>query len=319
MTETSESLLRVLADDRVSLSDLMAAVAGLGEKTDWQHKQNIGIASNVTLNLLDVYLKKHAYLHGVDLEVHAGSYDDYAGDIEGFLPAGVKNLLLLPFFDNLMPSFESQLQHLPDEVIHEKRGEVLARLGFALEAGRPFENIYLARFHRYSHPPHDARQDRVGEVIRSFNESLEALAADFANVTLVDFGASVAKTGYRDAFDERFYASAKAPYTGPVLDDMARNLATLTRGFGTRYYKVLVLDCDDTLWGGLVGEESVGGIRLDPHEYPGSVYWRVQNELLALEQAGVLLALCSKNNPADVDEVLETHPHMVLKNEHISQ
>ena len=102
MTVESESLLTILEDNQVSLSDLMGAVSELGTRFTWSKMQNIGISSNITLNLMDVYLRRHAFLHDVDLKVHFGSYDDYLGDVERFLSAGVGQLLLLPFFDNLI-------------------------------------------------------------------------------------------------------------------------------------------------------------------------------------------------------------------------
>jgi len=78
--------------------------------------------------------------------------------------------------------------------------------------------------------------------------------------------------------------------------------------------KCLVLDLDGTLWGGVVGEVGVGGIDLGD-AYPGRSYLRFQRALLGLRDRGVLLAINSKNNPADVDEVFASHPDMVLSPE----
>ena len=93
--------------------------------------------------------------------------------------------------------------------------------------------------------------------------------------------------------------------------------ALLARGLG-RGKKVAVLDCDNTLWGGIIGEDGPTGIRLDPHEYPGCAFHAFQRQLLELQRAGVLLALCSKNNEVDVMEVLQDHPHMVIRCEHLA-
>jgi len=317
MVDESKSLLNILQDPRGSLSELMRAVSELGSQSTWTNTAGIGIASNVTLNLIDVFLRRHAFLQGVDLKVDLGRYDDYLGDIETFLKAGVENLLLLSFFDNLMPSFESQIRHKPAEFIQAKQDEVLTRLGVALDAGKAFKNIYLVKFHRYSSPAYGSMGDVIGNVISEFNRSLEALVENRANVTLVDFNGSIANIGYQNAFDDRFYTNAKAPYNTLALNEIAMDLATTTRGFGSHYYKAIVLDCDDTLWGGVIGEDLPGGIKLDPYDFPGSVFWRIQNELLALEKSGVLICLCSKNNPEDVQEVLEKHPNMILRDEHI--
>ena len=317
MAVESGSGLTVLADNQASLSELMAAISDLATQSSWARTESIGIASNVTLNLMDVFLRRHAYLHGVDIKVQYGAYDDYLGDVERFLNAGVENLLLLSFFDNLLPSFEAQIQHMPADLVLAKQDEVLARLELALDAGKAFKNIYLAKFHRYSSPKCGVAGDRIGHIISQFNDHLEVMAADRANVSLLDLNASIENIGYQKAFDDRFYTKSKAPYSTLALNEIVMDLSAATRGWSSYFYKAIVLDCDDTLWGGVIGEDLPDGIKLDPYDFPGNVFWRIQNELLALEKSGVLICLCSRNNPEDVEEVLEKHPHMLLRNEHI--
>jgi FkbH-like protein len=81
--------------------------------------------------------------------------------------------------------------------------------------------------------------------------------------------------------------------------------------------KCLVLDCDDVLWGGVIGEEGLAGIKLG-QGYPGSPYRELQQEILNLHHRGVILALCSRNNEADVWEVFRSHPDMLLREEDIA-
>jgi len=76
--------------------------------------------------------------------------------------------------------------------------------------------------------------------------------------------------------------------------------------------KVLALDLDNTLWGGVVGEDGVSGLKVD-HEFPGNVHLRIQRELLELRHRGVLLVLLSKNNEGDARQAFETVPDMILK------
>ncbi len=250
MAVESGSDLTVLADNQASLTELMAAISKLGTQSSWTRTESIGIASNVTLNLMDVFLRRHAYLHGVNIKVQYGAYDDYLGDIERFLNAGVENLLLLSFFDNLLPSFEAQIRHMPADLVLAKQDEVLARLGLALDAGKAFKNIYLAKFHRYSSPKYGVAGDRIGNIISQFNDYLEVMAADRANVSLLDLNASIENIGYQNAFDDRFYAMSKAPYKPLALNEIAMHLNAATRGFGSYFYKAIVVDCDNTLWGG---------------------------------------------------------------------
>jgi FkbH-like protein len=127
----------------------------------------------------------------------------------------------------------------------------------------------------------------------------------------------VSAVGRKQALSPRFYFRATAPYQPRFWDELARRVLLASRGAGTYLYKVLVLDCDNTLWGGVIGEDLLDGIALSPDMYPGNVFWRVQHELLALQQRGVLLCLSTKNNPADVAEVLDRHPHQVIREEHL--
>lgn len=94
---------------------------------------------------------------------------------------------------------------------------------------------------------------------------------------------------------------------------LARSLSCLFRP----RRKLLVVDLDNTLWGGVVGEDGVDGVVIGP-DYPGAAYLAFQHQLLELRAQGVLLAIASKNNEADAREIFERRPEMVLRWEHFS-
>lgn len=299
-----------------TMTQLMQAVATL-EKDASLRTLSIGLSSSATINLLGLYLRRHALLTGARLDIHMGNYDDPIGDVDLFLRAGVEHMLLLPFFDNLLPSFEAQLENLSPDVIAAKELEVRDRYRITLEKAKSFKTIYLCSYHRMGHAADVSGTDTVTIVLARFNQALREVAANFANVRLIDTTDVVRAVGQADSFDARFYYRNKAPYTGPYISELARRIASSSRGFGSHFYKVLVLDCDNTLWGGVIGEDLLGGIKLGPYDYPGNIFWRMQHEFAALERSGILLCLCSKNNPADVDEVLQNHPDIVLKSSQI--
>jgi hypothetical protein len=72
-----------------------------------------------------------------------------------------------------------------------------------------------------------------------------------------------------------------------------------------------------TLWGGIIGEDGINGIALGP-DYPGNALVDFQRRLLDYQQRGLILTLCNKNNPADVEQVLKEHPHQILRDEHFA-
>jgi FkbH-like protein len=138
----------------------------------------------------------------------------------------------------------------------------------------------------------------------------EGLAA-FAHATVID-SAHIAQSypvAVRD--DPHRYRLGQIPYTDPYYRALA---ASATRAmFALRYKKpkVIVLDCDNTLWQGVIGEDGMDGIRLSP------ALLQLQQRMIELQQAGILLCLCSKNVEADVMQVLQQHPVMLLRPEHL--
>lgn len=299
-----------------TLTQVMQAVANL-EKAEPVRSLSIGVSSAATIELLGLYLRKHGLLCGTRIDIHQGNYDDPMGDVDLFLRAGVDCMVLVPFFDNLLPSFEARLEGLTPDALAAKESEMRSRYRLAFEKAKSFKTIFLGSFHRMGHATDVSLMDTVTHVLARFNLALREEAAAYPNIRIIDTEDVVRAVGQAAAFDTRFYFRSKAPYTGVYLNELARRVASSSRGFGSHFYKVLVLDCDNTLWGGVIGEDLMGGIKLGPHDYPGNIFWRMQHEFAALERSGVLLCLCSKNNPADVEEVLQKHPDMVLRSSQI--
>lgn len=304
--------LAVLSKADSTMMQLTQAVTAL-EKEEQPRVVRIGVSSSATVDLLGIYLRKQGLLNGARIELVAGNYDDPIGDIDLFAQAGVEQIVLLPFFDSLLPSFEAQLENLDPAIIDAKEAELRQRYRMVFDKARAVPAIYLGTFHRMGVAADTGGQDAVALVLARFNAALREEAAAHANIRIIDTEDVVRAVGQGAAFDTRFYFRSKAPYTGVYMNELARRIAATARGFGAHFYKVLALDCDNTLWGGVIGEDLLNGIKLGPYDYPGNIFWRMQQEFAALERQGIVLALVTKNNPADVDEVLQKHPDMVLK------
>jgi FkbH-like protein len=310
-TSRAEAYKTLIKAD-ASLVELLRAIEEFqGEAWDAQIK--IGVSSSITSDLLVTYLQRHGLIHGVDVEVVAGNYDDPVGDMERFRNSGVQQVVLLPFFDNLLPSFESQLGCLEESWLDSKESEWRLRYRAAFEAGRDFGVIYFCSFFRMGSPTGVYESDAVSQALARFNSALREEASAYTNIQVINTEDILKKIGRRAALDTRFYFLSKAPFTGAFMNELASRISHRSRGFGRYFYKVLALDCDNTLWGGVLGEDLVSGIKLGPYDYPGNVFWRIQHEFASLERQGVLLTLVTKNNPSDIHEVFRMHPNMVLR------
>ena len=316
MSGRLDATVATLKQSGTDLSEVTRLVTELERSSRPERAMRFGLSGNVTINMLGTYLRKQALVHGHRAEVKVGDFGDHLGNLRRFAAEGTDAVIVVNLLDAFMPAFESRIPLLgPDSVeaqVERFRGE----LSLALSEARGIKHVFVALVHRLSPPRAVAVPDQVDEAVTAFNAAIAAEAAHFENVHLVSTNALSAQLGWANAHDVHSYERFRAPFTPAFLEKLAAQIYRLTRGFGAYYYKALVLDGDNTLWGGILGEDLADGIRLGPFGYPGSVYWQVQHDFLSLQRRGVLLGLCSKNNPADVDEVLASHPHMVLREEH---
>jgi FkbH-like protein len=155
------------------------------------------------------------------------------------------------------------------------------------------------------------------ELVAALNATLSRVCRELRGVYTVDYAGLVHRAGALSWYDDRMAQYARAPIAQAALPQLALEYVKFFRALTGKTRKCLVVDLDNTLWGGILGEEGLQGIQLGP-DYPGSAYLELQRAIRGLRQRGVILAVASKNNPADVDEVFATHPHMVLRREDFS-
>jgi FkbH-like protein len=143
------------------------------------------------------------------------------------------------------------------------------------------------------------------------------LCERFADMHLLPLGLSDQGQGSTEWFDAKGFLSTQSVLAHKALPAVARCIARYVACLLRPRRKVLVLDMDNTLWGGVVGEDGVHGLAVG-QDYPGAAFVDFQRTALALRDSGVLLAAASKNNEADVMAVFAQRPEMLLKPEHFS-
>ncbi len=147
-------------------------------------------------------------------------------------------------------------------------------------------------------------------MIHALNARLSEEAGD--DVLLVDCERLAAQVGKRHWFDDRYWHIAKQAVALGALPLLARQTAAVVAAGIGLSKKCIVLDLDNTLWGGVIGEDGVDGIAIG--EGPeGEAFLAFQRFLLDLKATGILLAVCSKNNPADARLPFDQHPDMAVR------
>lgn len=162
-------------------------------------------------------------------------------------------------------------------------------------------------------------QTSVESQVGAHNQWLRALVANEPDrLMLSEWPRHARQLGEAHTWDRRFWFAGGAPFASRFLARYADDIVAALQASLGKPRKCLVLDCDNTLWGGVIGEDGLAGIQLARDSLPGAYYQAFQRTLLDLHARGVAIALASKNNEADVFDVLEKHPDMLLHREHLA-
>lgn len=148
-------------------------------------------------------------------------------------------------------------------------------------------------------------------LLQEYNKKLAELS-EFPNFYLFDFGSFLAKYGYKNLISPNYWYLGRIKFNLDTYKYLIEELKNIYNAFKGNAKKVLILDLDNTLWGGIVGEDGIDGIKLS-EDGVGKIYRDFQKNIKKLKELGVLLVIVSKNNYDDVLEVFTKHPMMVLK------
>ncbi len=157
----------------------------------------------------------------------------------------------------------------------------------------------------------------VEKAIGEFN----AFALDFssknANVKIVNFAEFCNRNAQGDLIDWKFYFLSQATISPKLAPAFRKWFDVRKQSFAKPAKKCLVLDLDNTLWGGILGEDGPEHLKIGG-DYPGKAFLLFQQQILELQKRGIILAVCSKNNEEDVWEFTENSRDQVLKKEHFA-
>ena len=276
-------------------------------------QQRWAILRSFTVEPVVPVFKAGAYAAGIALETHLGEFNAYAQEI---LDPGSALYRFQP--DAAILAVQTR-----DVAPGLWRGEpaaddVLSRFGDWIGSFRKYSKAALI-VHSLDVPAVpgagilDAqREDNAAEAIQRINRGLRALAGEYRGVYILDYHALVARHGRERWGDARKWLTVRLPVASANLPHLAAEWLRFLHPLAGKVAKCVAVDLDNTLWGGVIGEDGMNGIRLGA-EYPGAAFQELQRALLDLSRRGILLAVCSKNNPADAMEALSGHPGMLLQ------
>ena len=311
------------------MDDLKKIIEDLRESSSWLHYRRaasvirkaqesiltnegsrtmkVAIVSSFTADPLNDYLTVEAKRDGIDLDVYISGHGQVSQEIlnpESGLYAFAPDVTILMAEANSLAKnqFEATEELIKLSQVWEKNGTgILVVCTFVASPDWPLHLLETERHIQLMQGNHHLKE--------SFKEELRVQICDIASLA--------AYYGYANALSPEMQAMANIPFSEGFLALLAKKLISHLKVQAGLIRKCLVLDCDNTLWGGIIGEDGMDGIALGP-DWPGREFVDFQKAILELYEHSVILAINSKNNEADVMQVLRDHPHMVLKEEHFA-
>ena len=268
----------------------------------------IALLSNIVVEQLGGLIEFALRSEGINVQIVIGDYDNIVQD--SLLLKNLNAVIVFWEAANLVDGLHAKINSMSiDENIRlaehaEQKIDIVCS---------NLKNVPLVFFNRFSSNIFsgvELQEGALRKLCKRLNAYLEMRVMN--SQILVDMDSIISMVGVSKASDLRLYQTSKALYSIQFLKMYATVLVPAFRAITGRARKVLVLDCDNTLWGGILGEEGEDGIEMGVHSQTGKIYNEVQLIIKGLKKSGVLIALCSKNNSNDVENILANHPDCVL-------
>ena len=290
-------------------------------------KMKIAVLSSSTIKGIKEALFIKCYKLRIIPEILIGGYNQYNQEILDdnsqlykFKPNLVilfidtKSLLGNVFFDyyqlseekkdNLFGVIINQIKLLVDKILHNLNCKIVLH-NFEVPINSPLGII-------------DNKQ-RLGfiEFVKDINSEISRQFKENNQIFVFDYDAFCSKCGKENILDYKMYYLGDIKIRFKYIPRLCEEYISYIKPLLALTKKCIVLDLDNTLWGGVVGEDGFEGIKLGPTP-EGRPFLEFQRYLLSLFNIGIILSINSSNNPEDALSVLRTHPHMILKENHFA-
>lgn len=286
----------------------------------------VAVLSSHTLGVVEPFVSVEGAREGMAVECYFGAFGQFEQELAD-PSSGVHRFDPTALVIALRPEDVD-----PDAVVRYhatggKRFEALAdelctRLGgcVALFRERSSAPVFIANFAEPSILPlgiFDAGAVSLTAALARANDRLRQIAAAHSGVVIWDYAGLVRSRGSAEWTDARLWSLGRIAVAATHQPALARHLARTIASATRATAKCLVLDLDNTLWGGVIGDDGMEGIALGD-DHPGSAFKAFQRRVLSLMDRGILIALASKNDLDVVERVFREHPEMLIKWEHLA-
>ena len=274
-------------------------------------KFKIKILSNITIAPVKEILEITLWNNNINAEVEIGEYDNIIQD--SFLKERYDCIIIFWELWNLFPNAASKLETLSEAEFLKIKNKLKKDIEFTIKNLQKNKLIFFNLFSNIPYNRSDGFKNKLNELVNFGNKVLEKI--QISNLNLIDVNQIHTLHSTLQSTDLRYLHKAKSLYTPLFLRHYASIICMNVLRVQGVIKKVLVLDCDNTLWKGVLGEDGINGIDMASTSAIGSIFNDVQQIFKGLKKKGVLICLCTKNNKEDIIELLKSHPDILIKHD----
>lgn len=321
--------LQVLASHSLDLNQL-TKLAKVVEKARLAGKLldplvpfRLAVLSNSTIDLIVPALVASAVRHGIALEIIQPAYDQVAQEAltpDSRVNSAKPDAVLFALDYRALPLKLS----LGDGAAASATVQGTAGYLQSLRSGIKAHSNAVCIFQNFAAPVETlfgsldrALPGTLRNILDGINRELAEAAIGSGDV-LFDVAGVAETVGLDDWHDPQLWNMAKFPFSDQMVPLYAEHVARIVAAIRGKSKKVLVLDLDNTVWGGVIGDDGLEGIKIAQGDAVGEAHLAVQRMALDLRQRGIVLAVSSKNTDEVARQPFEKHPEMLLKLEHIA-
>jgi FkbH-like protein len=278
-----------------------------------ENEYPIAVLSNLIVNQTKPILEYTLRSKKVYAKCDTGNYDNILQDSAEF--SRHKMVIVLWEAANLIEGFQYKSNLMSGREMQEVIDRFTSEIDFVLNNLKDTSLVIFNTFSSLVFNHYNIRKNNFDRVCQALNDHLYSIQS--ANLIIIDTEKIIAKNGIDKSVDFRNYYSSKSLYTVDFFKSYCEHIAPIVLSVEGKAKKALIFDCDNTLWYGIVGEDGLNGIQMSASDKKGVVFEEVQSLAKNLAANGIIVGLNSKNNPEDVDEVLDKHENMRLTGEDI--
>ena len=234
-------------------------------------------------------------IHNINAKVKIGDYDNIIQDSKKF---NNSNLTII-FWElcNIVDGLQYKIELFDDKKFNELISKIKLEIDLVFENLKDSSLVIFNYFSSLLFNTSNIRKSKLDLLSKQLNQYLEKKVS--RNIKLINLDKLISRIGLNNSIDFRFYYSSKALYKVDFFKLYVYHIKPIILSANGRSKKILIFDCDNTLWKGILGEDGYDKIEMNPNTKNGYIFNEIQNIALFLNKIN-LLGLCSKNNSSDV-------------------